>query len=641
MSIQPATLYSGDEALAKFRQSLTGPYAFDLLATSGGRLLIQLPVGIGKSEWMIRIIDHALNTACEHDLVVVLVPRWDVLNELKARLPATVTPVVLQPRPRKRCGPLDAAWVKYEQTGCGLLGREELCGHCPRRKKCPWPDQYGDKLNGVKLILATQHHLVLNPQFIDQLRQATGAERVLLLLDESDLLLKPADKLITVTDLERFIAAQEAVLSATASPMPAMKNWLELSQLLPLTRTEDLQEGQWRFSPFDGSWAVAVQSEGRQKYGNDFRFLGYDLRHFRRSDILSREKLPNGDIRFAVLPDLGNEFIIFSGSMARELARYRLDPNHRRPTLLSPFERHEFRHPQTKWYNIGSFEGAASLFPKNAERILDFFAAKIAANIQAGKRTLLICRKRFRDFCSAELTRRLQELGYHDVRIVTKGWDRLTLDNPRLLPLITYGICGVNRFEHFDAAHCLTGYYINDSILIRTVYDIDATTDRFPITIRSEGTPRRRIAHVELPDQREPITPLIAQEVLVQKEADVVLQAVGRVRPFTRPREIITFQADILPGVTYSFAFPSIAGIRSYFQIPTRGELKRQNLATRIAELRQQGRTQEEAGSQLGICARTVKRYEQAARGHVPSSPGSQRVPLTQLNEGDIFTSLN
>ena len=37
--------------------------------------------------------------------------------------------------------------------------------------------------------------------------------------------------------------------------------------------------------------------------------------------------------------------------------------------------------------------------------------------------------------------------------------------------------------------------------------------------------------------------PQVARWVLEQKEADVVVRAVGRVRPFTQPREVITFHA--------------------------------------------------------------------------------------------------
>src|SRR5262245_5978600 len=107
---------AGDEALAAFRQGLTGPYAHQLLQDALGRLLIDLPVGVGKTQWMIRIIVHELTVACEYDLVVVFVPRRDILKELVAKLPDDLSGVVLDPRPRKRCGDLDEAWQSYEQN---------------------------------------------------------------------------------------------------------------------------------------------------------------------------------------------------------------------------------------------------------------------------------------------------------------------------------------------------------------------------------------------------------------------------------------------------------------------------------------------------------------------------------------------
>jgi hypothetical protein len=83
------------------------------------------------------------------------------------------------------------------------------------------------------------------------------------------------------------------------------------------------------------------------------------------------------------------------------------------------------------------------------------------------------------------------------------------------------------------------------------------------------GKPLRRSLRVVLPDAREPITQPIAQQVLIQKENDAIVQAVGRVRPFTRPREVITFHAGELPGVRYTLEFHSLEQARNYFKILT------------------------------------------------------------------------
>ena len=597
---------SGDKALVEFRQGLTGPYAFEQLDQAGGRLLIQLPVGVGKSQWLTRIIEHNTGPDPRYDLVIVLFPRWDILQEVEAKLPLGLDYVVLRPRPRRQCGALNQEWQGYEQAGCGLLGRKNLCGQCPRRRTCYWPKQYGKALKGVRLILTVQHHIELDPQFIRRLQHNTGAQKPLVLLDESALLLKDREQVIKQPDLYQFIAAIEQAGGDAGGKI--MHKWINFTQLAATAPTGDLQGGRWR-SPFVApAWAVAVQDAGREQFGNSFQFIGFDLQHFAWSDPASRERLPNGNLRFAVPPNLGKEFVIFSGSCAKELVRYRLDPNHRWPDISSPFENIEFSHPGTRWFNISSMTGAACYFKQNASSILDFFAAKIAKNIGQGKRTLLIAKKRFRSSCAAYLTKKLQELGIN-VRIVTGNWDRVNLDDPCTLPLINYGISGVNRFQEFDAAYCLTGYYINAAILSKTVHDIDASSDRFPITIRTSGRPACRRALVKLPDDRATILPNIAQGVLDQLESDAVVQAVGRVRPFTRPREIITCHAGQLPGVQYTLNFDNLRAAREYFGISTARAARRDSRIEQAKQLKKAQFSVVQIAGYLNLHPKTIRRH--------------------------------
>jgi hypothetical protein len=610
---------AGDQALAAFRQGLTGPYALQLLGQAGGRLLVQLPVGAGKTAWLLRIIEHALTHSARHDLVLVLVPRWDILHELLARLPAGLPRLVLRPRPRQRCGPLDADWLQYEQTGCGSLGREELCGGCPRFARCPWPGQYGRRLRGARLILATQQHLVVNPLFVTQLCRHARARRPLVLLDESDLLLRATDRTLLALDLDRFVTAQEYVLAGVVGARAGMRQWLELSRLVAQAPTGDLREGRWQFPGVHADWATAVQRAGRQLFGPAFRFLGHDLHNLAHSDPTSRERLGTGDVRFATLPYLGPEFVIFSGSMAPALARYRLDPNHARPTVVSPFEGHRFEHPQTRWFNLNTLDGAAKFFPHNAGRMLDFFAALLARNVAAGKRTLLVSRKKFLGRCRLYLRRRLAELGAGPVNIVAGDWQRHDLADPRTVPLISYGVAGLNRFEQCEAAYCLNSFYVAAATVARAAQDIDPSADRYPVRIDFTGQPRRREARVELPDGRETILPRIVQAVLEEKEANVVVQAVGRVRPFTRPREVITVQAGALPGVRYALEFRSLKQARAFFGVACGKAAEVKAQAAEARRLKVLGRTRAEIAAALGVSPSTVKRYLRREGGQKPS----------------------
>ena len=201
-------------------------------------------------------------------------------------------------------------------------------------------------------------------------------------------------------------------------------------------------------------------------------------------------------------------------------------------------------------------------FPRNAPAILGFFAGKIAANIRSGRRTLLVAEE-VRTPLPTELTRRLDELGVGPVRVVTGGWDDVNLADPRTLPLINYGVSGVNRFEGHDSVFCLCGYYANAAAVSAVVNDLGLSSDRPSIRIAIAGDPPRRRAIVEHAGDGESILPRVARWVLQQKEDDVVIQAVGRVRPFTKAREVITFQVGGLAEVTYTLQFGSLAEARS------------------------------------------------------------------------------
>jgi hypothetical protein len=615
MAPKRSSVISGPEALAEFRQGLTGAEAVGWLELGGGRVLVTLAVGVGKTSLLVNIIIKLQTLGAGYDLVVVFAPRRDILEEIRKKLPRDLRCLVLEPRPRKRCGPLDAFWAEYEATGCGMLGRELLCGSCPRRKGCPWPGQYSARrLKGVRLILATQQYLVNDPHFVERLRQLTGARRVLTLLDESNLLLRPARREVGREELRQFIAAQEAVLAAAKSPSEARCVWLERSRLIATAPTADLRGGDWSFPPFERSWALSVQRAGRSRFGPSFRFLGFDLGGFHRSDLMSRERTAAGDLRFVSPPDLGDSFVVFSGTVAPALVRYRLDPDHRLATLRTPFENVRFEHPETRWYNLNFSMGTASHFPRNSPAVLDFFAALVARNIRDGRRTLLVARKQFLGLCVEHLTRRLGELGVEGVRVITKGWDSVDLSDPRTLPLISYGIIGINLFEHFDCAYCLTGYYVPSSVIADAVQDLQASDDRFPITIRPEGEPPRRTTHVELPDDRETILPNLARWTLEQLESDVVVQAVGRVRPFTRPREVITFHQGTLPGVRYNLEFRSLEQARNYLNVLSGRAAAHADRIAEARRLKTLGLSNPEIADRMKISVRTAIRYAHKGR---------------------------
>jgi hypothetical protein len=174
----------GEEALGVFRSHWDGPRLLALIAEHGGGVLINWPIGVGKSSAIDRIIEAAVGSG-RYDLVIVLAPTRRVLEERAwiRNPPSGLKIVNLRPRPRQRCGDLNGLWRHFEQAGMAALGRIELCSRCPRRPGCFWPTQYGAGLQGARVIFGAQAHLGRVPDFAAQLAGWAGAGRVLTLLD--------------------------------------------------------------------------------------------------------------------------------------------------------------------------------------------------------------------------------------------------------------------------------------------------------------------------------------------------------------------------------------------------------------------------------------------------------------------------
>src|SRR5439155_15902994 len=130
----------------------------------------------------------------------------------------------------------------------------------------------------------------------------------------------------------------------------------------------------------------------------------------------------------------------------------------------------------------------ARRFPRNHPQILDMFGQLLLCNIARGKLTLLIARKRFRGLCADYLTRRLAGWG-QAVTIIPSDGRRPEHVAPTVVPLIHYGVNGVNTFEEYDAAFCLCSYYVDEGVLRDGIADVEDDSMRFPVSIRLVGEP--------------------------------------------------------------------------------------------------------------------------------------------------------
>jgi hypothetical protein len=597
------TTIFGEEALGVFRSHWDGPRLIALIAEHGGGVLINWPIGVGKSHALDRIIEAAVGSG-SYDLVVAMFPTRRVLEERAwIRTPPPGVKIVnIRPRPRPRCGDLDVAWRHFEAAGMAALGRIELCGRCPRRPDCFWPTQYGAGLQGAQVIFATHAHLGRVPDFAAQLAGWAGADRVLTLLDEIGFAVTSFRRRVTRRDLALFADVLDAM--PRGREIAPDRDWGYLARLLLRAPTTDLRSTTWRLPFFSLEWAIAVQARGWEAHGARFRFLGHDLQQFGRSPLDSRERHANGDLSFAAPPAVRGDVAIFSGTALPEFLRFRLGRD-----LACPFAGYRFGHPGTRWYNLASRLGMRTHFSGNANQVLDFFAGLVSRRLGEGRRPLLIAKKRYVSLCAAGLRRRLGEYHPAPVEIVTGDWDTIDLMRPDVIPLINFGMIGTNLFEHFNCAYCLTGFYVNAEVVDAILQDVLASDGHIPIAITTEGSPRRRRARAQDPTHRYYDVNRLAQYALDQQEMDSVIQAVGRVRPYTRPREIVTFQCAGHPQLDYDREFNSIEEARRFFEIPPRRERERDRNADRVRAARQSGMTQIEAAAALQLGRSTVQRY--------------------------------
>ena len=93
-----------------------------------------------------------------------------------------------------------------------------------------------------------------------------------------------------------------------------------------------------------------------------------------------------------------------------------------------------------------------------------------------------------------------------------------------------------------------------------------------------------------------------------------MIQAVGRVRFATRPREVITFQCSDLPDVRLAREFFNLREARDFFGLVTGSEFDRLRQEDEARRLRAEGLTAAAIAARLGVSVRTVRYRLAAAR---------------------------
>lgn len=593
-----------EATLKRFRSKRLSPGSMLRAVEESVAVLYRIGIGVGKS----KAVDGLLRfpgTYKRFDLIIYAAPTWDILKERPIILGKEKSPkpwAMLRPRPKGDCGDYDREWSELEEQRCSVYGKAAICRKCQRErsqdKPCPWPEQL-NALKNSSLIFSTEQYFILNRNHLSLLKSKTGAKRVLVILDEARMLDTTFEVTLKFKELKQF----GNVISCLDIPRGLAAKWSKGIDFLLDCSSNELSSAQIRFpGNLNNDYAYRIQQEGLKKYGRAFQYLGYDLAALPFSPRTKRWKDSQDEIHFTSRPYLNCHLLILSAHLSADYTGHRLG----RGKIASPFEQTRFQHTQTRTVNIRSRIGADAYFYNNHQQILDTFAVLILRNLFAGRSTLLISRKKSKALCANYLKKRLGDWGVA-AKFVTENYVTLPQSpDPQTIPIIHYGILGVNDFSRYEAAYCLNSYYISTEELNRHVQEAEPDRFRVKLAILSGSERKRRVAIADRGVSDQDHT-LLGDIYLRKLEVDPVIQAAGRVRFLTRAREVVFFQMhDLSPDIGAYEDVKTLLEFRTTMKIPSGKEMDSLVQGIRVKNLLESGVPAKEAASQLGISRRTL-----------------------------------
>jgi hypothetical protein len=250
-------------------------------------------------------------------------------------------------------------------------------------------------------------------------------------------------------------------------------------------------------------------------------------------------------------------------------------------------------------YRINDSCASDSNYGSNSDRINEFMGQLVATRLKAGKRVLLIAKQTWVKACERGINTVLERMGCKQ-RVVSD----LQKMKSGGVPLLHFGIAGVNAYENYDCCFAVTDYNASEEVVSEA---IDALTDfkshrKFGIETDFNG---RYITGYMVSTARQEI-----QTWLEFFEDGVIRQALGRIRPFTKPnKEIIYFhRSSVMP---WEFTISSLVEARALFGIKTLYEKKQKTLHDKIIADKADGASMAELVDKYGVHRTTIYRIIQ------------------------------
>lgn len=596
-----------------FRDNELTTERFLELLRSHGIVLARKPPGVGKSYLVDRMLTDAA-TFMQFEKVVYVAPTWAIIHERSAFKGESIVPyVTLDPRPANRCGDYrNEQWSTLTDKGLVALGRQKICTDCPNNTKadpCPWPRPLAEKVGESRLVFCTEQMVKLRPDILMRLAQLAKG-KILVVLDEAKFINSLFGQTVSVDEIEEFQELiEELIEEKELDDNHGAMQWVKsLGNLNTAIKRDTIRKSDFNFPPELNAKAAVLQAAGTQRFGDDWRYIGFLLQEFRYSEWSDRHVTMKRDaITFLMRPRFPGQTLILGGYHKAEYVQRRLGL----PEIYSPFEHHQILHTGTRVYNIKGSLGAKSRFSGNLPQISDFFAVLLVRNVVQGRSTVLVACKDFKAKCSESLKSSLKKLGFELDFITDNYGNQLHAPDPRVIPIIHFGIFGINLFEHYDCCYCLMGYFVNPKGLQKLVFDgMPAIGNGYDLKISVDREAKERyLSSTYFQDE-------VLANYLFEMEIETVLNTVARVRFYTKPREIIMMQMYDMSTVISSKvqSFRNLPEAAKGLEIPRATHLKNRMLGLKAGNLLEIGYSVRKVGHILGISKDKVQALKQG--GH-------------------------
>jgi hypothetical protein len=590
-----------ETTLTQYREGHLNSLMLGMAITEiNGASVLSVPPGVGKS-----FAAHGLAAIGEmlgYDLIVYIAPTRALIDEFVASdhfKMFSANPeqdvLIFEPRPRDLCGPLDPEWRKLERQGCSATARSTLCGGCPSSDVCPWIQKALQFDDPIRMVILTEAYINLRPRFVKSLIGQFGAHKPVVIIDEGTIFTTDMTRRIGIGELEMFADAIQRLLVAGDNQREGrtdLKYWYDGIIAMVEQRGALDELPAFATMPID-SQMLAIETEGLKLFGADFSNIARALQDINRAWYHA------GAFHFAPTIETGDAaLIVLSPYLPSGVIEARLG----RPVKTMEVPK-VFRHSETRFVNIQDGCGSARSMTKASEfrRLVDFYTALVLRNHLAGRRTVLVARKKYLQKIKDEMVDLLEQLGW-PLSIALPGD---VIDETTPVALINYGIVGVNDFKSFDALYCIGSYYAQPDHVNAVYQQWLPHEHRANLQIAtSNGT---RCVQPTAPSPRDRNRAIGASRVLRVLEQRVVVQAVGRVRPFTSPAEVVVMQQDDYGSVLGDIVqYNSLKAARLAACVPTRAQMLRSVLGERLRHLMADGVSQRAAAKICNVATSTA-----------------------------------